>query len=276
MWIAEGTTGPYAVRNSSFDVASLDPSDRRVEVLYPDAGAQKRFPLLVYAHGGKMTPASTWYSKLGPELASWGYVVAFPNSCQYGCENPIGSPPSFGRYFTQLLLVLQWAHTPAASGLPTNLAAGVGLAGHSLGAQAALVSSASAKYVAAYRLRAVVLHHPYKGPQQSPRSRVPILTFTGTADTAVPAAWARQIYSVAGESGTPRGFASRIGANHYAPCIAHHAISFSTVAWLKLFVDDTPRAHGVDWDAVVFGNGSRSICGGGGGAMYECRMDRGH
>ena len=57
---------------------------------------------------------------------------------------------------------------------------------------------------------------------------------------------------------------------------AHHAISFSTVAWLKLFVDDTPRAHGVDWDAVVFGNGSRSICGGGGGPMHECRMDRGH
>ena len=108
--------------------------------------------------------------------------------------------------------------------------------------------------------------------RDAPRHRVAFLvagvTFTGTADTAVPAAWARQIYSVAGDSGKPRGFASRIGANHYAPCIAHHAISFSTVAWLKLFVDETPRAHGVDWDAVVFGNGSRSICGGSGGAMY--------
>ena len=106
--------------------------------------------------------------------------------------------------------------------------------------------------------------------RDAPRHRVAFLV------AGVPAAWARQIYSVAGDSGKPRGFASRIGANHYAPCIAHHAISFSTVAWLKLFVDETPRAHGVDWDAVVFGNGSRSICGGSGGAMYECRMDRGH
>ena len=62
--------------------------------------------------------------------------------------------------------------------------------------------------------------------------------------------------------------------HHSSPSLPH--VSAPSLPWLKLFVDETPRAHGVDWDAVVFGNGSRSICGGGGGPMYECRMDRGH
>lgn len=49
-----------------------------------------------------------------------------------------------------------------------------------------------------------------------------------------------------------------------------------TVAWFKLHLHSPtpPTPLGEDWEALIFGGGKSSICGGGDGAMEACTMLR--
>ena len=49
-------------------------------------------------------------------------------------------------------------------------------------------------------------------------------------------------------------------------------LALYTVAWFKLFVDETPVWHGHDFRGMVFGGGAGSLCGGGDGAMGACTI----
>lgn len=67
----------------------------------------------------------------------------------------------------------------------------------------------------------------------------------------------------------------KVGANHHEPTSDYNpALALFTAAWFKLFVDRTPRALGVDFEALVYGPGDASLCGGGDGAMAECTLLR--
>ena len=73
-----------------------------------------------------------------------------------------------------------------------------------------------------------------------------------------------------------RGLANKKGADHHEPSTHFNPeLALATVAWFKLFVDGTPQSEGMDWEALIFGNGSTSLCGGGDGAMEDCEMLRG-
>merc|ERR1711964_693281 len=98
-------------------------------------------------------------ARLFNDMASYGYVVAAPTSCQYGCLDDCKSepsdPPCWGTWYKEQLKMIDWAQTQATT-LPINASAGVGIAGHSMGGQATLFS-------AAYngsdpRIKAAVMH----------------------------------------------------------------------------------------------------------------------
>ena len=59
------------------------------------------------------------------------------------------------------------------------------------------------------------------------------------------------------------------------PVTAYSTMALFTAAWFKLHLEDTPFDMGIDWDNLIFGNTSDSLCGGGDGAMRICEITRG-
>ena len=47
------------------------------------------------------------------------------------------------------------------------------------------------------------------------------------------------------------------------PVTAYSTMALFTAAWFKLHLEDTPFDMGIDWDNLIFGNTSDSLCGGG-------------
>jgi dienelactone hydrolase len=271
--------GPYSVRNATFVDPELqgNRSDQQIEVLYP-GNATAAFPLVVYAHGFNDKGGDHWYMQLGNTLASWGYVVAFPNSCTDGCFRDCktlrGDPPCFGNYHREQLRAIEFLRDANSSvtALPINRSV-VGIAGHSMGGQATLFNAANASAAASHGVRAAVLHHAFT--HTFPPSEVPFLVFTGTRDATAKPASAKEIFDTVGGCAT-RGFANKKGADHHEPSTHFNPkLALYTVAWLKLFVDGTPKSDGMDWDSLVFGNDTSSLCGGGDGVMEECDVRRG-
>ena len=50
------------------------------------------------------------------------------------------------------------------------------------------------------------------------------------------------------------------------------ALALFTVAWFKLHVDGTAQGLGMDFEALIYGEGADSLCGGGDGAMADCTV----
>lgn len=101
--------------------------------------AARRFPLVVYAHGFD-NRGEIDYTRLGQDLASWGFVVAFPKSCHLGCKADCRTlpfdPPCFGDYYKQQLRAIEWSRSPhIRAALPVDERLLVGVAGHSMGGQ---------------------------------------------------------------------------------------------------------------------------------------------
>lgn len=267
-------SGPYTVVSVMYTDPALDESDQHVYVLYPKAHGQT-FPLISYAHGFNDPGGDLWYSQLGLDMASWGYVVGFPASCTFGClrdcKSELGDPPCFGNYWRQQALTIEWAR--AQSSLPINLTAGVGVAGHSMGGQATLFSASNASAVESLGIKAAVLHHPYT--HRFPAIQVPFIVFTGTLDDTAPASWAAEMFHRKGACAT-RGLVNKRGANHHEPSTDYNPrLGLYTVAWFKLYVDGVRSGMGIDFDSMVYGTANTSLCGGGDGAMQVCDVLRG-
>jgi dienelactone hydrolase len=267
--------GPYNVLNATFVYDALDKSDQHIEVLYPSGSPGQTFPLVVYAHGFDDAGGDRWYPQLGHELASWGYAVAFPNACAEGCwhdcTSHLGDPPCFGHYYRQQLLTIQWASSAAAAGLPLNLSA-VAVAGHSMGGQATLFSAANQSAVEAHNIKAAALHHPFTHTYSA--AKVPFLVFTGTDDFTAPPRMAERLFDAPGACPT-RGLVNKRGANHHEASTDYNPmLGLYTVAWFKVIVEGLSRSHGMEWEAMVFGQGNASLCGGGDGEMESCSVLR--
>jgi len=142
-------------------------------------------------------------------------------------------------------------------------ASAVGMCGHRIGGQAALFAS-SYDNATKYGIKAVVLHQAYTSTY--PPSSVPLLAFADTIWDHV----AHQIFNTAGAA-TPKGLATTILEKAADPLHGNTWLAQYTVSWLKLFVDGTTQAHGVNFQELIFGQGSSSLCGGGNGYdLNEC------
>jgi hypothetical protein len=239
----------------------------------------------MFGGGVELLPA---YTDLLHVIATFGYVIAAPHVCSYGCyyEDADGTstcvslpddPKCFARYYEEQLAVFGWAaqrlNDPAFA--KVDWASGFGVAGHSMGGQATLFSS-SAGNASAYNVKAAVLHHPYT--HSFPPPQIPFIVFTGTTDTTAPAdTMAQPIFDAPGAA-SPRGFVNKVGAGHHEPDITSLSpegvglLAQYSAAWFKVYLEETPQAFGLDFFSMLFGTDPGSLCGGGDGAMAACTI----
>lgn len=282
---AAPVTGKYATSHKTYTYDGMDKTSKIIDVWYPKrpAGSNVTFPLISYAHGlgGGGLLEYTGYNKLLGSTAAFGYVIAATRACNTGCKddkvNLPKDPPGFGHYYMQQLEVLEWARDQAKAGDATlsliDPSAPAGVAGHSMGGQATVYSSSSTN-PGAHNIKAAVMHHAYTHSYPAPV--VPFLAMTGAKDTTAPPAMAEGFFNAKGAAAS-RGLANKQSATHHEPDITDYnpLVPQWTAAWFKIFLDGTPQADGVDFDALIFGKGAGSICGGGDGEMAACTMLRG-
>lgn len=288
---------PLATRHRVLIDSQQDETSQDIDVYYPspiDGGSDGRFPLISFAHGmyGGSFLLPVAYGDLLHALAGFGFIVVAPRSCNIGCHCPLGTigerslphdPPCFQPFYEKQLRAITWARAAKAETAYTeeafaelDVAAGAGVAGHSMGGQAAVFSS-SGRNATLHDIRAAVMLHAYTHAYPAPT--VPFLAFTGTGDDTAPPAMAHGFFDAvpaAARAALPRGLVNRVGATHhevdvedYNPLLAQY-----TAGWLKLFLQKRTHDYGIDFEKMIFGDGKESMCGGGGGAMAECDLFR--
>lgn len=277
---------PFRAEHSKLLDQRQDRTDRTVDVYYPSPvlgkGVNRSFPMISYAHGysGGGPVNNIAYEELLRGLAGFGYIVVAPRACDYGCEckkqcSLPGDPDGFQAYYRTQLRALEWARAMARQPGPfaeLELSHGVGIAGHSMGGQATVFSS-SIRNATDFDIRAAVMHHAYT--HVFPAPKIPFLVFTGTEDTTAPPAMANGIFSAPGANGT-RGLVNRIGATHHEPDVLSYntLLPQFTAAWFKLHLEGKQTEYGVNFEDLIYGDGTHTLCGGGGGQMANCTLLR--
>jgi dienelactone hydrolase len=267
--------GPYPYAEKTYRSLKMHPTDRRIDVAYPaDTGAEnRRFPLIVFMHGLGNDGFAT-YGTMMHLFASWGYVVAAPRACKFGClagprcQSKFGDPPCFADYYKEVYKAIDFLKTVVE--LPINHTAGVGIAGHSMGGQAALFAAAHAGSKK-YDIRAAVLQHPYTHDFPA-IGTIPLLVFTGDHDPVATPKSAHQIFDAPGADAM-RGLVESAFADHGEPSTYYRPqIGLYTTAWFKIFLERTPSFYGVDFQQLLIGEGSNSLCDGGDGLLTNCTL----
>lgn len=270
--------GPYKVKHQTFINPYMDITDHHIDIWYPLDAEVAKFPFISYAHGdllgGDLLVES--YGLLLSAMASFGYVIGATRACNTGCLTDISTlkldPPGFGHFYRQQLGVIAWSKNQ--SGVPfdrINFGVGVGIAGHSMGGQATLFSAGDGN-PEKYDIRAAVMHHPYTHSYPSPT--IPFVVFTGTSDHIAPAnPMATKIFYAEGGSPT-RGMINKLNSNHFEPTPEgyNNLLPQYSVAWFKVYLEQKPQEFGINFEDLVFGNGTNSVCGGGDGQMAECML----
>ena len=136
--------------------------------------------------------------------------------------------------------------------------------------------SSSFNNASGYGIKAAVKHHAFTHEYLAPQ--VPFLAMTGSSDTTADPSMTKNYFNAPGAN-PHRGFVNKKGATHMEPIgpvveAYNPLLAQFTPAWFKVYLDLTPQAYGVDFDAMLFGKDSRSICGGGDGEMAECEMHK--
>ena len=202
--------GPWPTAQTTYKVAALDSTDPSIWLHYPvcNVSSCPKFPLITYAHGaagGDIDLVGYWAHFRA--LASFGFVVAAPDSCDVGCTDasrgapytdcaglPSLQPSSiWAPWYGEQLKAIEWARNMTARSSDPVFAtidwdAGVGAAGHSMGGQATTLS-ASAACAAKWDIRAAALHHPEIGSlpgggNTGANISLPVAAFTSSGSAA--------------------------------------------------------------------------------------------
>jgi dienelactone hydrolase len=275
------TFGPFSVNSTWYKVPALDSTDPEAFVVYPSNGTGP-FPLISYVHGlagGDIDLLG--YTDLFAQIASYGFVVVAPDSCDFGCTSPSrGSPWSdcgglpdvipnatlWAPWYAEGLKLIDWARNMTEGGEDpifrlVDWSRGVGYAGHSMGGQAGVIA-ANPACTSRYNISAVVLHHPASAVvvntnfNMAKNISVPTALFTSSGDGIWPDSEAIK------NATTYRPFAYRNeqGWSHLEPVllppIENPLLATFTAAWFKIYVagDDS-------WRAAIYGSGPGSLCG---------------
>mmetsp|Transcript_25308 Transcript_25308/g.49796 ORF Transcript_25308/g.49796 Transcript_25308/m.49796 type:complete len:313 (+) Transcript_25308:19-957(+) len=272
--------GAFATAEKLFDVPILDETDPRLRVIYPKPnGTSSKFPFISYMHGfmgGGIDLLG--YTELFHDIASFGFVVAAPLSCNAGCKSqpqerytcaglPDVYPSGHGwsSYYTEGLKTIEFARNKSLAGDPifstVDWGLGVGLAGHSMGGQATAVGAASA-CTEKWNILAAVLHHPAPGkvPAGNVGSNisVPLIGFTSSGDNICPPDETEGIMN-ASQTAT-KAFRNAEGLSHLEPVLFppyyNPLLATFTAAWFKVFLN---QDRGKFYD-MVFGSAPDSLC----------------
>lgn len=289
---APPTLGPWPVSEATYAVPRLDATDPSVWLVFPVCNLTApadcpKFPLLSYSHGlagGDIDLLG--YAQHFFELASYGFVVAAPDSCDFGCTDPSNGapytdcaggvmPPSpvgehWSPWFGEQLKTIEWARNQTSNATgdavfrTIDWDAGVGIVGHSMGGQATSLS-ASPACASRWGVRAAVLHHPYDGSLPGGGNlgvnvSVPVAAFTSSGDPIWPDTQALMAAANASAFAVPRAYRDLTGSSHLEPVlvppIENPFLATFTAAWFKVFLVGD-RGF---WYDLVFGSGPDSLC----------------
>ena len=274
-------TGPYNSTTTTITIPTLDSSDRRVDIHYPANYPNKSFPLIAYAHG--LDNDVTDYTRQFKGLVSFGYVIFAHYSCKEGCKDDTTSlpydPSGFANYYVEQLKVIEWARSHNnKTYLPCgtiDFSNGVAIAGHSMGGQATLFSSSYGN-ASKFGIKAAVMHHAFTHEYPSPS--IPFLAFTGGEDVVAYPEMTENYYNAAAGSNLARGLVNRKVADHFEPedpffpfyNSYNPLIPQFTAAWFKLHLENKTTEFDIDFEEMIYGNDTKSICNGGDSSMIKC------
>jgi hypothetical protein len=220
-------------------------------------------------------------------LVSFGYIITAHWACKNGCKDDKASLPldplGFAHYYKQQLLAIDWAKNQAKLGNSTifaklNCSQGVGIAGHSMGGQATVFSS-SFSNATNHGISAAVMHHAYT--HKYPAPQIPFLAFTGARDDVAISKLTDRFVNASGGS-TSKGLVNKKDANHFEPedpfpleenCYNPLLPQF-TAAWFKLHLEKKTSEFGFNFEEMIYGNDTKSVCAGGDGAMKACETHK--
>ena len=247
----------------------------------------EKFPLLAYSHGllgGGIDLLG--YAELFSQMASWGFIVAAPFSCNTGCTDASKGAPwtacagvldvqpanmGWGQYYGEIIKAIDFARNDSAAnpiGVFGNVdwSVGVGIVGHSMGGQAAALASIET-CTKQYDIRASVLHHPASGDivtvgggtyNIGRNASVPMLVMTSSGDFIWP--YSKAIATALPTGVFSTGYRDETGWSHLEPVLAppieNPLLATYTAAWFKVFLNGDKGAF---YDAV-FGKGPDAMC----------------
>lgn len=264
-----------------------------MHVYYPaNASTDEKFPLISYAHGVLGGGIDLFgYTHHFNQLASFGFIVLAPSTCNVGCSDQKKHPwtdcnpdakdpasslgiPGFRTFFGEQLRAIEWAVNQTTTSDPVfqmlDLQPGVAIAGHSMGGQAT-AHSAHRNCTSKWNIKAAAVHHGVGGATNH-QIGIPLAGFGGLLDVVVssktkemfeqsptyPKVWR----SIAGISGT-----------HLEPVLEppleNPLLATYTAAWFKIHLGLDPSNY---WHGLIFDDRSSDhICKS--QAMFECKVE---
>lgn len=254
-------TGPYGVTMRDYELSTLDESSPNLVLVYPEKiheeGNTETFPLLVFLHG--FLGGAPWtyigHKALLDGVASFGFIVAAPESCFFGCRE----------YDQEALKIIDWVE--GDNGVEAlqfvNTTSGYGIFGHSMGggATADVLNSLDPEY----NFRAGVLLHSV--PARTVDVTVPMAYFTGTSDECCGENAMRPMYDEL--VGVPKVFADMEGARHTEPNLFRSRWPAYVAAWFRIFL--LGEEDGFYYD-LIYSSEPDALCGGS-IEMADCEIE---
>lgn len=247
-------TGPYSVERSEYNISALDSTYPHAVVIAPvPTTAGQTFPLVVFMHGagggGFYEDWGEGYKVLFTNLASHGYVIIAPQSCDLGCKKN-----GWDNFYLEAGTCIDWAKTMTADKLVgrINWDSAIGAAGHSMGGQA-VVRIAKKEFAEKYNIKAVVAQHPAPDDGGANVS-VPIAVYTGNNDQCCGTDTCHHIWDIAPK---PKFLSIRTDSPHTAPVLYKDSgLGLYTAAWFKVYIEGDKGTY----HDLIYGNTPDTMC----------------
>lgn len=276
--VSAPTKGPYKTAHNHHDYDITGTDNGTLHVYYPEGTDGEQFPLISYLHGasGSMLDLLA-YSEHFSQLASYGFVVVAPNTCNFRCKDAVKSPfadcnqvavtgtnpdaDGWNTFFGEQIKAISMSRGLAKSGdaifKSIDWNAGIAIAGHSMGGQAT-AWAAHKNCTSQWDIKTAAIHHGMGGTTNEMIS-VPVIAMAGKYD-GVSSAKTKDVFTkspvypkVFREVGTWSS-----GGTHTEPVFTPNPLLATyTAAWFKytLGLDKDNKYHD-----MIFGNNDDSLC----------------
>lgn len=288
---APPTLGNYKTAFKQYDIPKVAGDGGSMHVYYPSNATEGEvFPLISYAHGlagGSIDLLG--YAKLFSQMASFGFIVVAPNTCNFGCADKVKSPyadcnqvavtgknpdaAGWNTWFGEQIKAIEWAGNQSKASDPIfkmlDAAAGVAIAGHSMGGQAT-AWAAHENCTSRWNIKAAAIHHGVYGTTND-KIGIPIAGYGSTGDASI----SMKTKDVFTKSPIlPKMWRYIVGSSHLEPVLLPPAenplLATYTVAWFKVILNRDPESY---WHGMIFDTSDPNyICNS--QKMEECVIDK--
>lgn len=288
------TMGQYKPATKFYSIPNIGGDGGLMHVYYPSNVSQgETFPLISYAHGldgGSIDLLG--YAYLFNRIASFGFIVVAPNTCGFlGCADREKRPwtdcnkevvhshnplfPLWDTWFGEQLRAIEFAQNQSKTSDPIfammDSAAGVGIAGHSMGGQATSWA-AHENCTSHWNIKAAAVHHGVTATNNT-KIGVPLAAFGGTLDS-----WISQMTKdmFVKSPVYPKMWRYITGASstHLEPVLLppleNPLLATYTAAWFKVFLGQDPDNY---WSSMLFNKSNANyLCNS--QKMKECIVEQ--